>query len=76
MTDSSIYVGLGIQALLLAAAWGDMRRQVRENRERQDERHQENRETLGEIRHDVKRINGSVAKHEVRLDVIDRRYDD
>lgn len=65
---------VGINALLFAAAWGDLRAQVRGNQrlqdERnklQDERHEENRETLVEIRDDVKRINGTVARHEEKL---------
>lgn len=64
---------VGIAALavtniaVIAATWGDMRRQVSANKERQDERHRENQEMLHEIRDDVKRINGTVARHEAEL---------
>lgn len=58
----------------IAVAWGDMRRQVSSNKERQDERHAENQEILREIRDDsketkddVKRINGTVARHNETL---------
>lgn len=52
-----------IQLLIFAAAWGDLRRTVAKDREIGNERHDENRETLNEIRSDVKRINGTVARH-------------
>lgn len=69
-----------------AAAWGDLRRQVKSNRERADqrtdnhekedrERHQENVERLEDISVDVKRINGSVARHEEALDQFEKRLD-
>lgn len=62
----------------LGIAWGALRGEVKAHREqaylwwkthekRDDERHLENRETLDEIRNDVKRINGKVAEHEGKL---------
>jgi uncharacterized protein HemX len=63
-----------VQLLGLAVAWGHLQRQVKDTRERlddwreanstrQDERHAENQEMLHEISGDVKRINGTVARH-------------
>lgn len=60
---AGVLVGVIVNLILIAGAWGDMRRQVSANREHQDERHEETRETLHEIRDDVKRINGTVARH-------------
>jgi len=82
MTINVPLAGLMIVAVanlvMIAAAWGDMRRQISDNREmqdrwqrgherRDDDRHTENRFTLKEIRDDVKRINGSVAEHSTEL---------
>ncbi len=61
-------IAVGVNALLFAAAWGDLRSQVRGNKSTSDERHKENRETMLEIRDDVKRINGQVQRHQVMLD--------
>jgi len=60
---------VGIQIVLLAAAWGDLRRQVRDNRERQDEQHEENQAELKIIGTDVRRINGSVTRHSTLLEI-------
>jgi hypothetical protein len=61
-------IGVVVQVVLMAAAWGDMRRQVQSNRERQDDRHTENQEMLHAIDDKVDRINGTVARHGERLD--------
>lgn len=60
-------VALGVQALIVAAAWGDLRRQVSSNQKVQDARHDENRAALTEISRDVKRINGQVARHDAEI---------
>lgn len=60
-------IAIGIQIVLMAVGWGDLRRQAAHNKERTDEYHRENREALKEIRDDVKRINGSTTRHEALL---------
>jgi hypothetical protein len=73
MIDVPVWVyALAAQGLALAAAWGDIRRQITNNRERQDERHHENHDVLNEIRDDVKRINGTVAQHGQQLRSLER----
>jgi len=70
--------GLLVNIVILAAAWGDMRRQIAANRERQDERHEEtdkkqderhaeNTRKLDDISHDVKRTNGRVTRLEEQV---------
>lgn len=63
-------VASAISILGWAAAWGDMRAQVKINRERQDERHEENQHKLREILTDVRKINGQVREHSVKIDNI------
>lgn len=58
-----IAVTVFLNLIVLAAAWGDMRRQVNSNRERQDERHEENQQKLESIDEKVGVINGTVARH-------------
>lgn len=67
MNNLSIVAVLGIQALILAAAWGDLRRQVASNRELQDKRHEENVGKLDAIAADVRRINGTVLQHNIQI---------
>lgn len=71
-----------VPALILAAAWGDLRRQTANYREISTARHDENRDTLKEIRDDqkelwddVKRINGSVGRHDVEIQGLRRDFD-
>ena len=70
MTSQWVYIAMlaGVNVLLFAVAWGDIRRQVQANRERQDERHEANQDILKEIRDDVKRINGEVTTHGEKLE--------
>lgn len=56
----------------LAVAWGDMRRALMANRERQDERHTENQLILSEIKAEVKKTNGTVTRHESEIRNLDR----
>ena len=58
-----IVVGIVVQLVIFAVAWGDVRRQVTFNREQQDERHSENQHTMHEIRDDVRKTNGMVIRH-------------
>ena len=67
--------GVAVPVIMVAAMWGDMRRQTTETRLRQDERHRENQDALHELREevkdvrdDVRNLNGSVTANKVTLD--------
>jgi len=74
-----VNVGLDLVALVVvivagAVAWGDLRQQVKQNREEAaenramtDRYHHENAAKLDRIETDVKRINGSVREHEANI---------
>ena len=64
MITELIPLAVVIQIALFAAAWGDMRREIRSNREIADERHHETQARLISIADDVRRINGTVARHD------------
>ena len=66
--DVPALIGQGGSTAILAAGLWFVRQAVENNRKRSDERHIENVERLDEIREDVKRINGSVARHDERLE--------
>ena len=73
---------VAVPVIMVAAMWGDMRRQLanqdirhNENRHRQDERHKENQEAMHELREDVKDVreevrglNGAVAANKQTLE--------
>lgn len=80
--DVRFWVSMAIVVIGWAISWGDLRRQVKANRDRSDEReqenmlrHKENVEWLREIGSDVRRINGQVAAHSEAIDQLEGRMD-
>jgi hypothetical protein len=73
--STELMVALGIQALAVAAAWGDMRRAVWTNMKQQNERHVENQKILGEIWAEVRKTNGTVTRHDTELKALDREVE-
>jgi len=55
--------GLLIQLGVFAVAWGDMRRSVANNREREDERHSDNTSLMRGLETEVRKTNGMVIRH-------------
>lgn len=68
-------VSAAVTILAWAVAWGEMRAQVKASRERhaeiqiiQDQRHEESQSRLTEIHSDVRKINGQVREHSVKIE--------
>lgn len=68
--DWGVIVAVGIQALIVAASWGDIKASLRSIRETGNDRHKENRETLRDIQTDIKRINGRVNRHDAEIEAL------
>jgi hypothetical protein len=65
-------VVVGVQVIMTAAAWGDLKRQVAENARTQEERHSENREILKDLRDNLRLINITVARHDEAIEALKR----
>ena len=67
MTEGHLIVIALAPIVAVAVSWGDLRRQVWTDRKRQDERHDENTMRLRRIDDKLGTLNGTVARHEERL---------
>jgi len=68
-------VVVAVQVVIAAAAWGRMEARTSANERVQRERHEENHDALKEIRDDVKRINGTVGRHDEAIRMLRGRGD-
>ena len=71
ISTDQLFAG-AVQIAAIGAAWAHMAAAVKTNRQRTDERHAENQLMLREIRDDVKRINGTVTRHDERIKDLER----
>ena len=62
----------GAQLLAVGGMWAHLATSQSNDRKVNDARHTDNQSVLKEIRDDVKRINGMVQKHDVKIENLER----